>query len=302
MSIQLLDRRLGDFPADNVLLYGITGTGKSTQVAEVIKKMATTEMPALVHASDRGGIGPYKPLVAKGLCVLNVYDGQSDRFIWLDNVVRARVSVRDEKGKLSWKQLDPKQLSLVAIDSLSGTGGLILNALGQQAAVGQNVGGEPAPGLKIQAEGATVTVPSSSRTHYLVTQRFVLEKVWQSQQLECPVIWTAHEDIDSLDKKMADGTREAEMSAGLGIRGIIGPMVAGSALTKKLPEDFVYTFRLTTVVTETTKKHIMYTGRHKDGQLEGLANSRTAIGSKVALKCDTDVPGVLEQIKKELGQ
>lgn len=280
---------------ENLLLYGVTGSGKTTQVIELIKVLARPEAPALVYIADKGGSGGYKALERKGLVVVEEYRG-GDRFIWVDNAVQGR---RWVEGK--WVQVDLTMFSLVVFESLSGIADLILNALGHQAAAGNNVGGEPAPGLKIQAEGQVIMVPSGSRTHYLVTQRHLLEKVWQSQTLPLPVVWTADEDIATIDKKMADGSREAEIAVGLGIRGIIGPMVAGSALTMKLPKYFVYTFRLSTIVTEQAKRHVMYTGRHKDGQLEGLANSRAVLGSKVALRVEpTDVVGTLRLIKGEM--
>lgn len=283
-------------PGDNLLLYGSTNSGKTTQVAEIIKALATPEKPARVYAADRGGVLPYLPLQRKGLVQVELYNESHDRFIWIDNACQGKVYREN-----AWVDGNPTALSLVVFESLSGCADLVLNALGQQAANGMNVGGEPAPGLKIQAQGQQIMVPSGSRTHYLVAQRWLLEKVWQSQTLPCPVVWTAHEDIATLDKKTADGEKQVEMAAGLGVRGMIGPMVAGSALTKELPKYFVFTFRLSTIVTEQKKRHIMYTGRHRDGSLEGLANSRAPINSKLPLQVEpTDVPKVLAQIKQEL--
>lgn len=284
------------YPGENLLLYGKTGSGKTTQLVELIKRMATKEKPARIYLTDGGSAVAYKPLVAKGICQLEIYRDPLDRFIWIDNAVQGNVL---REGK--YVDGDPSNLSLIGFESLSGQGDLVLNALGQQAAAGQNVGGEPAPALKIMAEGKQITIPSGSRTHYLVAQRWLLEKVWQSFALPCPTVWTAHEDIATLDKKHPDGDKTLETSAGLGIRGIIGPMIAGSALTKELPKYFIFTFRLSTRVTEVAKKHIMFTGHHKDGQLEGLANSRTPLNSKVGLIIEpTDVAATLLQIQKEL--
>lgn len=295
VKFSLLDRKNEFGPADNLLLYGMTGSGKTSQLAALIAAVATLDMPARVYLTDRGGYNIYKPLAKRGLCQIEAYGGVSDRFIWLDNAAQGKV-FRDGK----WIDGGLDKISLIGYDSLSGAGGLVLNALGQQAAAGKNIGGEPAPGLKIEAEGQTIMIASGSRTHYLVGQRYIQEKIWQSQGLLCPVVWTAHEDIVPLDKKSADGEKSAETAAGLGIRGIIGPMAVGSALTRELPKDFVYTFRLSQIVTESAKTHVMYTGRHKDGQLEGLANSRSALNSKLGLKVPTDVVAVLKQIKEEL--
>lgn len=283
-------------PGENLLMYGPTGGGKTTQLRKLIEAMATKERPARVYVTDRGGtLTILRPLVAKGLVQLEIYR-EGDRFIWINQAMQGNI-YRDGK----WVNGEPEKLCLIAFESLSGMGDLVINALGRQAAEGHNVGGEPAPGLRIQAQGQDIMVPASSRTHYLVAQRHLLEEVWNSQLLPVPVVWTAHEDIVPLDKKAPDGEKTVETVAGLGIRGLIGPLVVGSALTRELAKYFVFTFRLSQRVTDSGKTHIMFTGRHKDGNLEGLANARTPMNSKVPLKVEpTDVVRVLQMIKTEL--
>lgn len=281
-------------PGENLLLYGATNAGKTTQLYKIIKAMATKERPALVYVTDRGGtITILRKLEKEGLCKIVQYRN-SDRFIWIDNAVQGRVF---EDGKWVDYPDFAQRFCLVAFESLSGCGDLVVNALGQQAAEGFNVGGEPAPSLKIQAEGRSINIPSNSGSHYFVAQRWLLEKVWQSQLLPIPVIWTAHEEVVGLEKKDRQGNREIETAASLGIRGVIGPQVAGQALTKDLAKYFVFVFRIVKVPAEQTNKTVLFTGRHKDGSLEGVANSRC----EVPLRQEpADVVQMLQMIRKKL--
>lgn len=281
-------------PGENLLLYGATNAGKTTQLMKLIKAMATKERPARVYITDRGGTETIlRPLVAMGLCSFEPYL-TSDRFTWIDNAVQGRLW---REGR--WVDGAPDKLSLIGFESLSGCGDLVVNALGQQAAAGFNVGGEPAPGLKIQAEGGVINIPANSGTHYFVAQRWLLEEVWKSQLLPCPVVWTAHEEVVGLEKKTRDGAREIETAASLGIKGIVGPQVAGQALTKDLPKYFVFTFRIVKVPAENTNKTVLFTGRHKDGALEGLANARCNVPVRQE---PADVVAQLKLIRAELAK
>ena len=247
-------------PTDSFLLYGLTGSGKTTQLAELIK---ATEKPGLVYVTDYGGIAPLE-----GVADLEVFRYGMDPFVWLDAAVQGK---RFVNGK--WIASDLSTYGLIGMDSLSGMGDLIMNGLGKQAADGKAIGGEPAPALTITAEGQTIKVPSSSRTHYLVAQKYLLEKVWQSQALPCPVLWTAHEDIGDA----------GDLASSPGVKGIIGPMVAGHALTTGLPKYFVYTFRLKIELLPPvgSVQHVLYSTRRKDGFYEALANNRAPLGSTI---------------------
>ncbi len=83
----------------------------------------------------------------------------------------------------------------------------------------------------------------------------------------------------------------------LGIQGLVGPMVAGSALTANLPKYFVFTFRLILKPADTSNKHGMFTGGHKDGSLQGIANARCDVPVYVE---PTDVVAVLKSIRAKL--
>lgn len=280
-------------PGENLLLYGKTNAGKTEQLARLIEAMATPERPARVYtAKEPSTLTRLRPLEAKKLVEIERHPASADAFVWIDNAVQGRI-FRDGK----YVDGTPEKYSLIAFESLSGMAELVLNALGIQAANGFNVGGEPAPGLKIQAEGQVITIPSGSRSHYLVAQKWLLQKIWDTQLLPTPVVMTAHEDVVPLTKKAPDGEKSIEHAAALGISGIIGPLTAGSALTASLPKNIVFTFRLVTVVAESSNKHVMFTGNHKDGSLEGIANARCAVDVKQE---PTDVVAMLRTIRGKL--
>ena len=254
---------------DNLLLYGLTGSGKTSQLAELIKaEYAESNKPALCYLTDWGGKAPLVALANAGKAELEIYNFTSDPFVFIDAAVQGK---RFVGGK--WVTDDLAKYCLSSNESLSGMGDLALNALGRQAANGFGGDAQKAPALTIQSEGQVIKVASNSPTHYGMAQRHLLEKVWQSQLLPLPVVWTAHEDVGDADS----------IGAQVGVKGIIGPMIAGHALTTGLPKYFVYTFRLAVSVTAAGKQHILYTERHKDGLYEALANNRAPLGTKIVV-------------------
>jgi len=279
-----------------VLLFGLTGSGKTTQLAELIKYLTkTTGKKALVNSIDRGGIG-----LLESLAEVEHYQYPSDPFVWIDNVCQGRRLVN---GK--WVTIDPKAYCLLAMESLTGMGDMVLNALGHQVADGKNLGGAAmsAPKLAIQADGYQINVPSNSPTHYGMAQKHLMEKIWQSQSLGVPVLWTAHEDIAVPAKRDDQGNLRPEVAVALGVQGMIGPLVAGHALTMHLAKYFVYCFRLQQQVTPGGSTHTLYGTRHKDGLYEGIANNRAPLKSTVPAKQQpADLVSYLQLLEKARGE
>lgn len=274
------------------MLFGATGGGKTTQLRKLIEAQCTVQKKAYVFtAREPSTLTILNPCVKAGICVIAYYHPSLDPFVWIDNAIGGRM----------WREKSftdvTEDMGLWVGESASSMSDLILNGLGKQAAEGNNVGGEPAPALKINANGQVITVPSGSRTHYLVAQRWLLQKIWDAQNLPCPQVWTAHEDIVGLDKKAADGEKSREIAASLGIRGIIGPQLAGSALTAGIAKYIVFTFRCVSIPAEGSKRHVLYTGRHKDGDLEGIGNARVDIPVKYE---PADLVKVLTDIRAKL--
>ena len=286
-------------PFDNLLLYGLTNAGKTTQLIELIKYVAKeTSKPALVNVTDWGSLATLKTCAAStpGLLEIEQYVYPTDPFVWIDAVCLGKRSVN---GK--WVAYDPTKYCLIAMESLTGMGDLTLNALGHQVAEGKQVGGQAmaAPKLAIQASGYVINIAANSPTHYGMAQKYLLERVWQSQSLGVPVLWTAHEDVAMPSKRDDQGNLRPEVAVDLGVQGMIGPLVAGHALTMHLAKYFVYTFRLKEEVKPSGSVHTLWTTRHKDGLYEGLANNRAPLRSTVPAKV---TPANVVQVLQALEQ
>ena len=276
---------------DNLLLYGLTGSGKTTQLVELIKaEMKICGKKALVYVTDGGGSSALTDVAD-----IELFRFGTDPFVWIDGAVQGK---RFSHGK--WLATDLSNYCLVAMESLSGMSDMVLNALGKQVAAGQGTDAMKAPSLIIKSEGHELKVASNSPTHYGMAQKHLLEKVWQSQLLPVPVVWTAHEDVAVPEKRDESGALRPEVALGPAVKGMIGPLVAGHAMTLPLPKYFVYTFRLKVEPTTTGKTHILYTERHKDGMYEGLANNRAPFGTKTVVAgkvMPANVVQVLQQIQ-----
>lgn len=283
-------------PTDNLLLYSLTGGGKTTQLAELIKaETHASQKKALVYVTDWGGMGPIIDLANKNIVELERYQYPSDPHIFTDSACQGK---RFVNGK--WVAVKKDDYCLFAMESLTGMGDLVINALGHQVAEGRNVGGDAmkAPRLAIQAEGYVINIAANSPVHYGMAQKYLLEKVWQSQALGVPVVWTAHEDVAMPSKRDDQGNLRPEVAVDPGIQGMIGPLVAGHALTMHLAKYFVYCFRLKLEVKPTGNQHVLLTTRHRDGLYEGLANNRAPLGAKVPDKVvPADVVGFLKQLQ-----
>lgn len=280
------------YAGESLLLYSATGGGKTTQLRKLIEAICTPERKARVYVVDQGGTETIlRPCVAAGICELEVYD-QSDQFLWVDNACQGRIW---REGK--WIDGKPQELGLWAMEGIGACATLLLGALGQQAADGFNVGGEPAPTLRVQKEGQDVRIGANSGTHYGVAQSIINNALRNSMKLPCPIVWTTQEEIVALERKKRDGSTDIESASSIGIKGVIGPAGPGQAMTLRYPEKFVFTFRLSKIPNDAGNRTVLYTGRHKDGMLEGLANARCDVPVKME---PADVVGTLRAIRQKL--
>ena len=287
---------------DSLLLYGLYNSGKTTQLIELIKALhKDTGKKALGYGCDTGSIRSLQEqLVVPGLCDLEVYTYRDDPHLFVDSAVQGK---RRVNGK--WTQADVTQYSLVFVESLTGLGDLVLASIGTQVAEGRNVGGDAmrAPKLAIQADGYVINIAANSPTHYGMAQKFLLEKVLQSQSLPVPVVWTAHEDVAIPAKRDDAGNLRPEVAVDIGVQGMIGPLVAGHALTMHLGKYFVYMFRLKEEVKVTGTERILLSNRHKDGLYEGLGANRAPLGANVPTRmAPADVVKLLTLIQTAKAQ
>jgi hypothetical protein len=284
-----------------ILLYGDSGDGKTALVGEMAEHVRKTEgKKTRLASSDRGGLETIRPYIDLGIIEV-VELGDSDPWVFLNKVSRGYIR-RDGK----WV-LDPKanaEIGLWAFEGMTSIADALMQDLSKSAAAGKNVGGGGNVNFTVQAEGETIKVGGNNQAHYGVVQTRIVEEVWQSQKLDGWCLWTAAAKRD-----------EDPNAAGK----VLGPAIAGKALTGEVPRWFVYTFRVAAVpgMMGQPERHILYLGDHQDmnsGGAKGLGNTRVPLDApkmpatiepasltKALDMIQASGPAATEVIKKRLG-
>ena len=254
-----------------ILLYGRTRSGKSTQIGELAEHVYKTEgKKTRLYTADRGGVDPIKPYIDLGIIDV-VEQGNSDPFIFFNKA--ARGFVRDGNGK--WVAGDNSNIGMFAFESMTAFADALMASLAQKAGENVNIGGAANVVFNVSGDGESFKVSGNNISHYNVTQMRVTGEVWESQKLPASyILWTASAAKD--DDPNASGK-------------VLGPAVAGKALTAEVPRWFNLTFRLDALPSQGGKpeRHILYLGNHVDigaGGAVGLGNTRTPL----------DAPPILE--------
>lgn len=245
---------------NNILLYGDTGDGKTALAGELAESIYKKEKKkARLYSMDRGGLRTIKPYIDLGIIEPEIL-GDGDPWIFLHNAVRGRV--RDGAGK--WQEGKRDDIGLYIFESMTSGADALMQSLALKAAAGVNIGGGGNVNFTITEEGQSLKVGGNNQSHYGVVQGRIVQEVWESQRLPGWLLWTASAKRD-----------EDQNSSGR----ILGPQIAGKALTGEVPRWFVYTFRVAAIPAQgaTAERHILYLGDHTDpnsGGSKGLGNTR----------------------------
>jgi hypothetical protein len=283
-----------------ILLFGPTGSGKTAQIGELAEYLyATKKLRTRLYTADRGGwdtIKPYTTIeVAKGKTLIEPIPMFDNPFIWIDHAVKGDKWITSADGKLGkWVPGVDPDIGMYAYEGMTSMADTEMTWMADAGAEGVNIGGGGAFNFKVQNAAKTeqMKIGSNNMAHYGVAQQQVYDKSTQSMYLPGIVLWTA-------------GDRRGEDDAN---GGVVGPQVAGKALTGEVPRWFKYTFRIgVEVMPGAPAKHILYTDRHVETQSKGLAqgisNSRVPLsgGTKVAIPSRIE-PASLVQVMKLLEQ
>lgn len=257
-------------------MYGRSRSGKTSQLTELAEWVKiTTGKKSLVYTIDKGGVGPMTPLIDLG--VIDLVEQPDDLPPWIFMNMASTGKVRDTKtGK--WVKADLSQYGMVGNESLTGFSDAFMNDLAQKAAAGINIGGAANVGFTVSGDGESLKVGGNNMGHYNVVQNRILDEVWRSQKLQIPyLVWTASSSRD--EDPNASGK-------------VIGPAIAGKAMTAEMLRHFDLTFRLDCLPAQSgkTERHILYLGNSVDmaaGNAVGLGNTRVPLGAK-------DLPSSIE--------
>lgn len=256
-----------------ICMYARSRGGKTSQLGELAEFIRVqTGKKSLVYSIDKGGIGPLIPLMDLGIVDL-VEQENTDPWIFMNKAATAHVR---EGGK--WVKAALADYGMIAYESLTGFSDAFMNDLALKAANGVNIGGAANVGFNVSGDGETIKVGGNNMGHYNVVQNRILSELWVSQKNDVPyIVWTASASRD--DDPNASGK-------------VIGPAIAGKAMTAELLRHFDLTFRLDCLPAAQGKpeRHILYLGNSVDlaaGNAVSLGNTRVPMGAK-------DLPSTIE--------
>lgn len=248
----------------SILLYGDSGDGKSALCGEMAEWVFKQEgKKTRMYTADRGGTETIRPYINLGIIEVEEL-GTNDPWIWLTKAVRGFKRV---EGKWVLDAAANEKIGLFCFESMTSVADALMQNLSQKAAAGVNIGGGGNVNFSIAADGESVKVGGNNMAHYGVVQTRIVEEVWESQRLPGWLIWTASVKRD-----------DDPNSAGK----VLGPAIAGKALTGEVPRWFVYSFRVaaTPSMIGGAEDHILYLGDHQDmssGGAKGLGNTRVPL-------------------------
>lgn len=264
-----------------ILMYARSRGGKTTLIGELAEHVFKTlgKKKTLVYSIDKGGIGPLTPYIELGVVDL-VEQFDTDPWVFLN--MAAKGMIRNPNAE-TWVQADLTKYGIVAFESMTGFSDALMNSMSDKASQGINIGGGANVSFNVSGDGQNLKIGGSNMAHYGICQNRILSEVWNSQKLAVPfIVWTA------------SASKEDDQNAG---GKVIGPQIAGKALTAEMLRHFDLTFRLDCTPASGAKpeEHIIFLGNSVDmaaGNAVSLGNTRVPLGAK--LKNGQELPSSIK--------
>lgn len=252
-----------------IAVYGDTGSGKTSQIGELAKALfKARRFRTLLRAADRGGCRQLRPMEKLGFLIVEAMEESSDPWVWLNEGVSKKPE--DDIG-------------LIAFDSATSLGEMILNHITKSS---QKVGQQNTQKFNV---GSGLMVGLNNESHYGLVQSFMLEQMWKSTWLtlkgaQPDILWTFGLDRDEkVDRSL-----------------VVGPKVAGHALTSQVPKWFNYCFRLVSVpVPGEPARHLLYTQEQPDinGMGVSFGNPRYPLDASSVLPAVIEPASIAEALR-----
>lgn len=239
-----------------VALFGDSGSGKTTQVGEYAKfiyKRSGTR--TRLNTADLGGYESIMPLVRAGIVIPNEFDpGSHDPWIWINEAVTSA----------------PAGVGLNCFDSGTSMSEALLTACAKSDF---KIGQQNTQRFTVSKGDAKLNVSINNEAHYGVVQGFMLDAIWRS-------MGAARKGVDVL---WTFSVHRGEMQD----RGqILGPKLAGKALTPSIPKWFKYCWRIDSIPQEGgSPVHRLYLQEYPElaGMGHSFGNARYPMGATTAL-------------------
>lgn len=245
-----------------IALFGETGSGKTTLIGQYAKWVRRTRgLNTLLKASDLGGYHTIDPLVRAGVVEVDQLGPGDDPWIWINKGVSGE-GLADSIG-------------CEAFDSGTSQGEALLSAITK---AGFQVGQQATQTFRVNQGKETLSVSINNKAHYGVVQGFLLDAIWKST-------WLTRKGIDVIWTFSVDRGEESDRTP------VLGPKLAGHALTAAIPKWFNYTFRVVSIPQDGLAPiHRLYLQEHEE-----LAGTGSSFGNaRIPLEAQTPVPVYIE--------
>lgn len=262
----------------SIALYGDSGSGKTTQIGEMAKRAFKLRgQRTTLFTADLGGYDSIGALIRAGIVTPVVLNPEKDDpWMWINDAVSG---------------LNVPDGGMAAFDSGTSMSEALLTAAHKSTfQIGQQKTQKFTVSRGAGAGAQQLQVSINNEAHYGVVQGFMLDAIWRSMSLTLrgvDILWTF---------SIHRGEEQDRTP-------ILGPKLAGKALTPAVPKWFNYTFRISSVPRENdTPVHRLYLTEYPDlaGLGHSFGNSRYPLGSSPLPPFiePASVPGALDLIER----
>lgn len=265
---------MDDYRGKSIALYGDSGSGKTTQAGELAKFIRKSRARnTVLFTSDLGGYDSIGALGRAGIMRPVDLGPGDDPWIWIDDAVSGK-GLTDDVG-------------LVIFDSATSMSEALLSACSHAEF---QIGQQRTQRFTVSKGSKSLNVSLNNEAHYGVVQGFMLDAIWKST-------WLTRRGIDVLWTFSVHRGEEQDRTP------ILGPKLAGKALTAAIPKWFKYTFRIASVPQSDAEPiHRLYLTEHSElaGLGHSFGNSRfpLGVGGLPAYIEPASIPEALELIEE----
>jgi len=242
-------------------LFGESGSGKTTQAGELAKFVRRERKKnTVLVTSDLGGYDCIAPLVRANVVRVVELEPDSDPWIWVDQAASGSVLEADD--------------GFIIFDSGTSIGEMLLEACRESKV---QMGQQRTQKFSVSQGSKNLTVSLNNEAHYGLVQGFMLSAIWKST-------WLTRKGIDVMWTFSVHRGEEQDRTP------ILGPKLAGKALTAAAPKWFKYTFRIASIPREgNAPLHRLYLTEYPDlaGLGHSFGNARVPLGT-------TELPPYIE--------
>lgn len=194
-------------------LFGMTGSGKTSLLGEYAKhKFKTERKRTVIHASDLGGLHGLDPLIKAGVIIPNIYTPSQDIWGWINDACTGKGLAED--------------IGFVAFDSGTSQAEFLLQDAVKQGLKGIQLGTQKI--VKSTLPSGQV-VGANTESQYGLIQTWHCAQIWEST-------WLTQRGLDVFWTFSVFKGEKADDSL------VLGPKLAGRALTAYIPQWFNYTW------------------------------------------------------------